>query len=90
MQESIELVRLRLEQVGFSGKPAVWNAALKEVNTAKSLIDSPDLIKGINGKDKKNAMELVDQAKVKQIKNISILEFCFTKKDRFLFHNYCY
>jgi len=66
VQESIELVRLRLEQVGFSGKPAVWSAALKEVNTAKSLIDTPDMIKGINGKDKKkDAMELVEEAKGK-------------------------
>ena len=30
-QEAVELVRLRLEQVGFAGKPQVWNACLKEV-----------------------------------------------------------
>lgn len=38
VQESIELVRLRLEQVGFSGKTQVWNASLKESNIAKSLL----------------------------------------------------
>jgi len=40
LQEHTELVRLRLEQVGFSGKTAVWSACLKEVNAAKS-----DLVK---------------------------------------------
>eukprot|EP00814_Leptocylindrus_danicus_P010629 CAMPEP_0116003978 /NCGR_PEP_ID=MMETSP0321-20121206/342_1 /TAXON_ID=163516 /ORGANISM="Leptocylindrus danicus var. danicus, Strain B650" /LENGTH=411 /DNA_ID=CAMNT_0003472219 /DNA_START=94 /DNA_END=1329 /DNA_ORIENTATION=+ len=48
IQECIELVRLRLEQVGFSGKTQVWNASLKESNTAKSLLPklqagSPDM-----------------------------------------------
>lgn len=65
VQESVELVRLRLEQVGFSGKTTVWNAALKEVNTAKSLIGTPGMIKGITQSDGKNAMKLVDQTKAK-------------------------
>lgn len=66
VQEAIELVRLRLEQVGFSGKGPVWNASLKEVNKAKSLISTPDMVKGITSKgDQKKAAELVDQAQVK-------------------------
>ena len=36
-QESIELVRLRLEQVGFSNK-AVWGGGIKETNVADALI----------------------------------------------------
>lgn len=36
-QEGIELVRLRLEQVGFSNK-AVWGGAIKDATTADNLI----------------------------------------------------
>ena len=36
-QESLELVRLRLEQVGFSNK-AVWGGSIKDANTADSLV----------------------------------------------------
>ena len=36
-QESIELVRLRLEQVGFSNK-AVWGGGIKDANVADALI----------------------------------------------------
>ena len=36
-QESLELVRLRLEQVGFSNK-AVWGGSIKDANTADTLI----------------------------------------------------
>ena len=36
-QESLELVRLRLEQVGFSNK-AVWGGSIKDANVADSLV----------------------------------------------------
>jgi len=42
VQEHIELVRLRLEQVGFSGKTQVWNACYKEVGLAKSSLAKLD------------------------------------------------
>lgn len=73
-QEAVELVRLRLEQVGFSGRGPVWNQCLKEVKKAKTLLDSPDMLKpvvfkGIKGgspptaADKKRQVELITQAK---------------------------
>jgi len=65
VQQSTELVRLRLEQVGFSGKTPVWNAALKDTNNAKSLIDTPEMLEGITGKaQQEQAKKLVEQAKV--------------------------
>eukprot|EP00594_Rhizosolenia_setigera_P018581 CAMPEP_0178956100 /NCGR_PEP_ID=MMETSP0789-20121207/10023_1 /TAXON_ID=3005 /ORGANISM="Rhizosolenia setigera, Strain CCMP 1694" /LENGTH=481 /DNA_ID=CAMNT_0020637905 /DNA_START=21 /DNA_END=1466 /DNA_ORIENTATION=+ len=60
-QEAIELVKCRLEQVGFSGKTPVWNAALKEVNLAKSIVSTPDMLKGIEGNNKKKAADLVTE-----------------------------
>lgn len=36
-QESLELVRLRLEQVGFSNK-AVWGGAIKDANVADTIV----------------------------------------------------
>lgn len=36
-QESLELVRLRLEQVGFSNK-AVWGGSIKDANVADGLV----------------------------------------------------
>ena len=58
VQEAVELVRLRLEQVGFSGKTPVWNACYKEVQTAKSLIgNTEEMLKGIN--DESNLLQAI-------------------------------
>jgi peptidylprolyl isomerase len=46
-QESIELVRLRLEQVGFSGKTPIWNASLKDAQKAQAMLAMYDIYKNI-------------------------------------------
>lgn len=55
-QESLELVRLRLEQVGFSNK-AVWGGSIKDANVADTLV-------------RKNRVQLISAAGVKGIKII--------------------
>jgi peptidylprolyl isomerase len=65
VQEAVELVRLRLEQVGFSGKTPVWNAAFKEVTKAKSLIGTPDMLKGMSDVKQPKAKQLVSLAQTK-------------------------
>ena len=69
VQQLTELVRVRLEQVGFSGKTPIWNAALKDANGARSLIEKPDMIKGISKSNQKKAEELINQAKVRWLQN---------------------
>jgi peptidylprolyl isomerase len=67
IQESIELVRLRLEQVGFSGRTPVWNASLKDVKAAKSLSESfsEDVLKTIPSNKQTEAKELLSKASEK-------------------------
>ena len=60
-QEAVELVKLRLEQVGFSGKPAVWSACLKEVNTANSIVQGEDFLKSVPQSRLKKAKEIVEE-----------------------------
>ena len=50
-QEALELVKLRLEQVGFSGKKPVWLASLKEVNEANRISNTDALLEKIPKKD---------------------------------------
>lgn len=58
-------MRLRLEQVGFSGKAPVWNAAFKEVVKAKSLIGTPHMLKGIPEAKQPKAKQLLSLAQTK-------------------------
>ncbi|GMH65758.1 hypothetical protein TrLO_g14499 [Triparma laevis f. longispina] len=60
-QESVELVRLRLEQVGFAGKPSVWAACLKEVNNANSIVTSDEFLKSVPSSSKKKAQQMREQ-----------------------------
>ena len=61
-QEAVELVKLRLEQVGFSGKPAVWSACLKEVNAANAVVTSDSFLKFVPSAKIKRARELTEEA----------------------------
>ena len=47
-QESTELVRLRIEQVGFAGKKTIWSSCLKDVSDANLVLtnDEQVLLKG--------------------------------------------
>ena len=56
-QESLELVRLRLEQVGFSNK-AVWGGSIKDANVADTIV-------------RKNRDQLISAAGVKGNQNFS-------------------
>mmetsp|Transcript_18747 Transcript_18747/g.39015 ORF Transcript_18747/g.39015 Transcript_18747/m.39015 type:complete len:436 (-) Transcript_18747:39-1346(-) len=63
-QEAIELVRLRLEQVGFSGKKPVWIACLKEVNEANKIANSDTLLKSVvSKKELSKANALLEELK---------------------------
>lgn len=62
-QEAIELVRLRLEQVGFSGKKPVWIACLKEVNEANKIANSDTLLNTVPKKDLSKANALLEELK---------------------------
>ncbi|GMH58908.1 hypothetical protein TrRE_jg4946, partial [Triparma retinervis] len=63
-QEAVELVRLRLEQVGFSGKKPVWLACLKEVNEANRIANSDLLLSQIPKKDLPAATSKLDSLKL--------------------------
>ena len=58
-QESLELVRLRLEQVGFSNK-AVWGGSIKDANVADTIV-------------RKNRVQLISAAGVRGTKNVCCL-----------------
>ena len=66
VQEHIELVRLRLEQVGFSGKTQVWNACLKEVKEAKSLTPKLQSASSVDKEKLEQRLELLTEAIRKQ------------------------
>ncbi|GMI20113.1 hypothetical protein TeGR_g6687 [Tetraparma gracilis] len=50
-QESLEYVKLRLDQVGFAGKKSVWSSALKDLSAAKASLSSsrPALLEAVPG-----------------------------------------
>ncbi|GMH51403.1 hypothetical protein TrST_g4605 [Triparma strigata] len=68
-QEAVELVRLRLEQVGFAGKPQVWNACLKEVNTANSILSSSNFLNTVPANQQKKAKGMLEEAD-KELENL--------------------
>jgi len=63
VQQNIELVRLRFEQVGYSGKPIIWNSAVKNAVKARSLIDSSQMMKDITPDKRKEAMKLIEEGR---------------------------
>ena len=65
MQETVESVRLRLEQVNFSGGTPVWRAALWDVNRAQSIIGTPEkILEGIPDGDKRRGKGLLGDLNV--------------------------
>ena len=76
-QESIELVRLRLEQVGFSGKTPIWNASLKDAQKAQAMLDVYDIYKNIPLSSLDQAKEFISRAKGKAV----ILEDAIRRQD---------
>ena len=57
MQGRTELVLLRLQQVGFSGKPQIWKACEKDVEQAATVLaaHSDDFVGKVAPKDQAEA-----------------------------------
>lgn len=65
-QENLELVKLRFEQVGFTN-PTAWGAALKDVNTAATIVKSGRGYLVDQSRDGRAAQQLFDEQLVPQL-----------------------